>query len=336
MITKTFYTICLIFTIIGCKSQERTVKLSKGEITIPTIKEFNTRSSDFIYNFYDIVNKNEANSGNSIYDINNIEQWNSHDSIFNKFYNELNFTRRKCASFEIKDSNTFENINYKYDYISFNCEDNDRMFLESYLYEDSSKDRIIEIHEDRKNNLKYEIGYYRNGNVKYKGVRSVKYFEFPIGKWFFYNENGKLAEELNTDSYFILSVEDLLKILKRNKIKLTFDDKRYQVDDYTYLQNITLIRRYHDSSIGPIWWIEYSQTKNTIEQDKPEYNIVLIDDHSGKIIFNQKLETDEEVFKYRKKHQTDRLNVSRTVDGNFSVIIDEKKEIKLLLFDFEK
>ena len=116
------------------------------------------------------------------YDINQIKENNMSELIVKK-------------EFEIFDFETFE--------ANKNKERNEyERTLSSGTYISMAKTDLELYYEEIPSKSLYSITkvYYPNGNIKKKGVGYVYFFK--KGTWYYYDENGKLIEEINHDAPF--------------------------------------------------------------------------------------------------------------------------------------
>jgi len=120
--------------------------------------------------------------------------------------------------------------------------------------------------------------YYHNKNVKEKG--NVFNEGSPIGTWYYFDEEGKLIKEENTDEGYAFTPEDIIKYCKQNGIKLS---KGYHESD-GYQTSV-----YKNELNGKkVWLISYIISLN--KEDK-EVELTL-DGQTGKVVKREEFPYD--------------------------------------------
>ncbi|WP_300675361.1 hypothetical protein [Soonwooa sp.] len=331
---KIIILILVSFNLCAQNIERSTINLYDHEIKIPLLKKENQRDKNFLANFYAIT----ALPDNIKAERNSIDIMLKEDSVFSKFFNELNYQKYKCTSFS-KENSYVESSGYKFNRLIVNCDDGNEIMMESYIYNKASdfKDRIVEIQKDNINNTLLEMSYYKNGIVKSKGVTMRKYLEFPVGNWYFYNEDGSVKKMINADNQYRLKIENVLRILKKHKIVLPFNNDQMQTGEATYIKIKTAINRYLKTNYGALWKIEFSEWKNS-NKDDLIYHIIIIEDKTGKILANEKLENADEIVKYWEEGETKKIKIiflNSTNEEIFPKIENEKKALFFIRQDFQ-
>ncbi len=113
--------------------------------------------------------------------------------------------------------------------------------------------------------------FYKNGNIAAKGL-SINNGDFFNGVWYYFDEAGKFVGEVNYDTPFVFTFENLLNYLQSQKIPVTMSSDKYGLPTRIYREIIDQV---------PIWKIEWmkdtTNIPNTIEQ-------INIDGKTGKIL----------------------------------------------------
>ncbi|MGV0925392.1 hypothetical protein [Empedobacter tilapiae] len=111
--------------------------------------------------------------------------------------------------------------------------------------------------------------FYSNNNIKSKGL-GFNGDGFPIGIWYYFDEEGKLIKETNYDEPYKFTFEDILKFCEKENIR---------VDKGPILQSTgfhTTI--YRDVENGQPWWeIKRLKTPDTLE-------IIKLDGITGEVL----------------------------------------------------
>jgi len=115
--------------------------------------------------------------------------------------------------------------------------------------------------------------FYGNGNLKLKGS-AFKKGDFQSGTWIEADEKGQLVKEINYDTAYKATLDDIFEILKQEKIPFTIDNK------------FNAIKRYIENSKSR-WLVEWKMTEGRIER-------IIIDDASGKIISRDNYRMEED------------------------------------------
>ena len=105
--------------------------------------------------------------------------------------------------------------------------------------------------------------FYGNGNLKVKGD-SFKKGGFRSGIWVEFDDSARMIKQINYDEPFIINLDSLLKILKREKIPFSIEDKYNEIT-----------REVIDGKA--VWYVDWRIIPNRIET-------VTIEDQRGIII----------------------------------------------------
>ncbi len=122
--------------------------------------------------------------------------------------------------------------------------------------------------------------YFSNNNIKSKGLYfNVSWGGFKKGTWYEYDDQGNLVKEVNYDTPYQFTFEDILEFCKQNKIP---------VEKGPILQSTgfhTVINRYtqEDQSNSPIWKIEWLKKHDLIEE-------ITLDGINGKVLDQKETE----------------------------------------------
>lgn len=113
--------------------------------------------------------------------------------------------------------------------------------------------------------------YYKNTFIKEKGLM-FNYGSAKIGIWYYYDEQGKLIKEENTDQEYTFSYGDLLKYLAAQKIPVAMGYNNFGF-------NTLIIKQ--TGKKGVYWKIEwlkdFSKNPNVIEK-------IILNGKSGKVL----------------------------------------------------
>lgn len=111
---------------------------------------------------------------------------------------------------------------------------------------------------DRLNYISIHKTYYSDGKIKDKGLYND--LGFPVGKWYEFNELGKLTEVIDTDKNYNFTFQQLKEELSFEE-KLSFDNLKARNSGNWGNEYSIKIRRF--SEPDPRWYVTYSDTTNS-------------------------------------------------------------------------
>lgn len=85
------------------------------------------------------------------------------------------------------------------------------------MEDDSSGDYTEEISNSKDAFSKIRLYFISNGNIKTVGE---KFYNFPIGVWHYYDENGKIINQINWESGYKFTLTDLAKKMKSMEVDI--------------------------------------------------------------------------------------------------------------------
>ena len=185
----------------------------------------------------------------------------------------------------------------------------DRKYYFSYYEKDKTTGKEINISGDKKTGYSKEITYrnspykerldfYPNGNLRHQvtgyignlrkekdGVLRRPPFSlrpFPVGKGYKYNEKGDIIEEIDHDKGYIISIEDLSKILLDEK-EIVLNRDVYGVKKRTYEQISSWIKdEVKDKEDSGYWFISLKERRGILVT-----RVIIISGQTGKILYDK-------------------------------------------------
>ena len=185
----------------------------------------------------------------------------------------------------------------------------DRKFYFSYYEKDKTTGKEINISGDKKTGYSKEITYrnspykerlnfYPNGNLRHQvtgyignlrkekdGVLRRPPFSlrpFPVGKGYKYNEKWDIIEEIDHDKGYIISIEDLSKILLDEK-EIVLNRDVYGVKKRTYEQISSWIKdEVKDKEDSGYWFISLKERRGILVT-----RVIIISGQTGKILYDK-------------------------------------------------
>lgn len=143
--------------------------------------------------------------------------------------------------------------------------ENDRVQI--YFYNEGIQVRIQNIRSP------YEVVKgFSNDTKRLLGLGN-NFYQFPIGIYKEYDENGKLVKEIDNDKQYDFSLKQVIEKIK----------KEYESDLEDLTQKATITRRVDPYLNKPIYEVHIRRSKDDIE--KNAYFYILIDGTTGKVLY---------------------------------------------------
>jgi hypothetical protein len=106
---------------------------------------------------------------------------------------------------------------------------------------------------------------------------------FTKGIWYYFDESGKLIQEIDEDKPYKFTFDDVLQFCRKNGIKV---NKGYE-DTWEYPGNMTATNILRECFEGSCWWRIAYKIPNGVETDE---EIIKLDGVTGKVISKERIQ----------------------------------------------